>query len=159
MNPETLRVEIIRPVLIYTKMHSQAAENLLVGTAGAESDYGEHFVQIKGPAKGIYQMEPATHSSIWDDYLAYFPELASMARGIASQHLFSSSAQNTHQELVYNIAYATVMARIRYKWIPAKLPEANDIIGLARYWKTHYNTHQGAGKVKDFVNKYSSEGS
>jgi len=34
------------------------------------------------------------------------------------------------------------------------LPNAEDIEGLAHYWKKYYNTVYGSGKVEEFVNNY-----
>ena len=46
------------------------------------------------------------------------------------------------------------MTRIHYLRVPEKLPEANDVEGLARYWKKYYNTSAGKGTEKDFMLKY-----
>ena len=45
--------------------------------------------------------------------------------------------------------YAAAMARVRYLRVPASIP--SDGRGMARYWKTHYNTVLGAGKIEDFI--------
>ena len=34
---------------------------------------------------------------------------------------------------------------------PSALPEYNDIEGMAKYWKTYYNTSQGAGTLERAV--------
>jgi hypothetical protein len=58
---------------------------------------------------------------------------------------------STH--LVTNLTYACALARIRYWVAPAALPEANDVWGHARYWKDHYNTHLGAGRPQEYVER------
>ena len=50
-----------------------------------------------------------------------------------------------------NLAYATAMARMLYWRKPEALPAADDIPGLAAYWKRHYNTAAGRGKPADFA--------
>jgi len=57
------------------------------------------------------------------------------------------------EQLIHNLAYATAIARVIYLRKPEALPAAFDIEGLAKYWKDHYNTYLGAGKVEDFVKK------
>jgi len=52
--------------------------------------------------------------------------------------------------LMVDLRYATAIARLVYWRVPKRLPEADDIEALARYWKTHYNTPLGAGHEADF---------
>ena len=63
-----LRECIIKPTLDSLQMYSQAAEELLVFTCACESLGGTYLKQVKGPALGIYQMEPATYQDIWENY-------------------------------------------------------------------------------------------
>lgn len=66
INCEQLRLYVIRPTLEKIELWSEAAENLLLGTTAQESHMGTYIKQVgKGPALGIYQMEPATHKDIW----------------------------------------------------------------------------------------------
>ena len=61
------RANIIRPVLLVIGGESRAAENLILGTALQESNL-RYLRQLgDGPARGVYQMEPATHDDIWDN--------------------------------------------------------------------------------------------
>ena len=83
-----LRQYVIQPTLTHLNDWSLAAENLLIGTAIQESGLGFHLQHKKCGTIGIYQIDPATHTSIWDEYLAFRPDLASTVRGIASQHDF-----------------------------------------------------------------------
>ena len=46
------------------------------------------------------------------------------------------------------------MARVHYLRVPQPLPAADDIDGLARYWKAHWNTREGAGTPERFVESY-----
>lgn len=49
---------------------------------------------------------------------------------------------------------AIVAARARYRVIPVALPAAENIEGLALYWKFGFNTISGAGTVAKFIDKY-----
>lgn len=137
-----LRRLVIRPSLEYIGLWSQAAENLVVGTALTESR-GEYLKQLgSGPALGLWQMEPATHADIWEHFLAYQDDLADRVRGLQTVR-----ADDFHEELVGNLFYAAAMCRVHYRRVPAALPLPGDKVGLARYWKEHYNTPAGAGTV------------
>lgn len=127
-------------------MWTPAAENLLLGTAATESHLGAYLFQVGGPALGIYQMEPDTFEDIQSNFLAYRPQLAAKVR--------SWAAQETADELVWNLAYATAVCRVHYRRDPEPLPDANDVIGMARTWKRHYNTHRGKGTEADFIAAY-----
>ena len=49
-------------------MHSESAVELLAMICAHESLGGKHRRQVGGgPALGIFQIEPATHNSIWDN--------------------------------------------------------------------------------------------
>ena len=131
-----LREYVIRPTLEHFNEWSLAAENLLIGTAIQESGLGFHIKQQLDGRIGIYQIDAATHSRIWDEYLAYIPDLASTVRGIASQHGF---LQQPHIELATNLKYATAIAWLIYREKDQQLPLDNDIEGLARYWQENYH--------------------
>lgn len=143
------RRTIVRPVLEQMGLHSQAAGNLLIGTALHESAL-TYFRQIGGgPALGLYQMEPATHDDIWANFLSYKPALA------ASVRWWLAGAPEKEEQLVWNLAYATAMCRIHYFRVPHPLPDASNLGAIAAYWKTHYNTAAGVGKEVDFVRTYN----
>ena len=54
-------------------------------------------------------------------------------------------------QLVWNLGYATAMARLVYRRRPEPLPAAEDIPGLAAYWKAHFNTAAGRGTAAKFI--------
>jgi hypothetical protein len=150
---QDFREAVVRPALHAIDHWSPAAENLLVGTAAVESGFMRLRQAGGGPALGIFQIEPATHEDIWDNYLAFRPELSSEVRGLASQHIFH---EDMHRELVGNLFYATAIARIVYLRVKPPLPHADDLQGLADYWKAHYNTPAGAGKPAHFIERYAT---
>jgi len=157
MYPQDFLVGVIQPTLeIISEAHPQIrndehVENLLLGTAVQESGL-RHLFQINGPALGVYQIEEKTHEDVWDNYLAYRPELTSTIRGLASQNTFTSSNENLNRELITNLAYATAIARIIYYRVKAAIPKTLE--GQAKYWKAHYNTRLGKGKPRDYVRNW-----
>lgn len=147
IDPGQLRRLIIRPVLLHLDAHSRAAENLLLGTAAQESHLGEYLAQIGGgPARGIFQMEPATRRDI-DQYLRRKSRLR------LKVEYFKLPALPA--QLYGNLYYAAAMCRIHYWRVTESLPRADDIEGLAAYWKRYYNTPLGHGTITQFLFNYS----
>jgi len=157
MNVKQLREYIIKPTLLTlseydARMNSQIAVDLLVGTCLQESN-ADYVHQLGGgPALGIYQMEPATHDDIWENYLKHRPNLATIIKSLAGERF--SNGKVSSLELIGNINYATAMARVHYWRVPAKLPSPNDILGMGLYWKNYYNTSKGKGTAEEFYKKY-----
>jgi len=148
-----LRKWVVRPTLQKMNLWSESAEQLIMGTAAQESRLGTFLKQIEGPALGIYQIEPTTHQDLWTNYLSYRPEKAALIAGFASRNS-GPLTQPDDQELVTNLAYATVIARMIYFRVPEALPDGTDISALALYWKTHYNTNLGKGKISEFEQNF-----
>ena len=144
-----LRDLVIRPTLRHLDLYSQSAENLLLGTAAMESLMGRYLRQVQGPALGIFQMEPATHADIWDNFLIYRGDLSGSVIKLTVLH------RPRTEQLVWNLQYATAMCRIHYLRVPEGLPDPDDVEGLAVYWKQYYNTHLGKGTVEQFMKHYT----
>lgn len=150
MKSSHLREYVIRPTLEYLGLWSPEAEDLLLGTAAQESHMGHYLHQVRGPAVGIYQMEPTTHQDIWEHYLSGKADLGSKVRSLAAYRWKTSFIPTT--EMHVNLAYATAMARAFYLRKPGAIPK--DLAGWAAYWKQHWNTHLGAGTEEQFVENY-----
>jgi hypothetical protein len=131
------RIRVIRPTLALLELGGPAAENLLLGTALAESRLA-YLCQVGGgPALGLYQCEPATHADLWGNYIAHVDGLPAKVRGLMSD-------RPPLEQLVTNLAYATAIARLHYRRIREALPAAGDAAALSSYHKRHYNTVLGA---------------
>lgn len=132
---------VIRRTLKDLNMWSEAAENLVLGTALQESNL-THLKQLGGgPALGLYQMEPDTHDDIWENYLDYREGEFDVRKAPA-------------ERMITDLTYATAMCRIHYWRRPERLPHAEDAYGMGRYWKQHYNSVEGAGKAEGFERHY-----
>jgi len=179
LNPLHFATMVVRPVLKgmaevteRKSLYSKAAERLVLGTAIQESRLISlrqlaHRDGRRGPALGLYQIEPATHRDVWENYARFRPEIVHFLQQLVPWHegslqvaeegavgqpiIFGWPKDNL---LVWNLAYATAIARLVYYRAPAPLPRANDLEGLARYWKRYYNTTQGAGEGAEFVKAY-----
>ncbi|OGR93728.1 MAG: hypothetical protein A2V88_00735 [Elusimicrobia bacterium RBG_16_66_12] len=153
MDPKQFRELVIGPTLLAIQLHTQAAENLLLGTALVESGL-RHLRQLGGgPARGLYQMEPATHDDHWRNFLIGRDELRVNIEGL----MFA--AMPALEQLVINLGYATAMCRIHYLRVWRQLPEADDVRALAAYWKQWYNTPAGKGNESRFVELYLAHAS
>jgi len=139
---------LIKVVLRKMDDHSPSAVNLLLGTAAQESHFGTYIAQIKGPAMGVFQMEPDTEKDIWQNYLAY------RESEIEKLHLIAGVTGPGGFHLWGNLIYQIMMARYHYRRQPGALPDADDIQGLAQYWKEYYNTFMGRGTVEEFIRNY-----
>ena len=146
--PQEYLAKVIEPVLCSLPgiPASQAAAQLLLGTAIKESGNLKHRKQIGGPALSFFQVEPESHQDIWDNYLKFRPQLKAFVIS-----LMTKPNANKLQELENNESYAAAMARIKYQRCPEKLPSFNDLDAIARYWKKYYNTPLGKGTVKGFL--------
>ncbi len=153
INPVHLKEHVIVPTLKYLDMYSDAAVNLLLGTAAQESGLGHYLVQLNGgPARGIYQMEPFTSNCILRNHVKHRKSLRLKVTSLVGTHAADTDP------MVSNLAYATAMARLHYMRVPFALPHADDVSGLAHYWKEHYNTHLGKGTVEEFMENYARFG-
>lgn len=151
LDEEQLVELIISPVLQHMNLHSPEAVQLLLTTAKTESRL-RYLKQLGGgPALGLWQMEPATHDDIWENYLAYREV---MANSVLAFSFDSDDLAVPHaKQMIGNLWYACAMARVHYMRIPEALPRADDLLGQAQYWKAYYNTSAGAGTVDGFMQK------
>jgi hypothetical protein len=150
-----LRNYIINPPLQAVNLWSESAEILLIGTCGLETNYGSYVKQVGGgPALGIYQMEVATHLDCWKNYL----NRSILGRNVldvsAVSFDFISSLTPPSEPLIYNLYYATLMARVHYLRVKEPLPTATDAVGLATYYKTYYNTNMGKADLSNAVDVF-----
>ena len=149
---------VIRETLEFLNLHSQAAEDLIMGTIAQESRLGTYLKQLgNGPALGIVQMEPATHKDIWINYLRYNQGLSQTLWTLALNNgpFTGTGTYPDVSQLQGNLYYAIAMCRIHYLRIKAPLPQAGDLNGYAAYWKKYYNTVHGRGTEAEFILNYN----
>lgn len=152
MKLKQLRTYIIKPALDAVGLWSLAAENLLVGTCIKESLVGLYVKQTSGPALGPYQHEPATY--IDDIAWVTFDENLPLKRRMLAACSYQEVPPLSH--LMHDWRWATLMCRLHYWRFEEPLPKADDIKGLASYWKRYYNTLDGKGKEEDYVRLYEA---
>lgn len=149
INCSQFRSYIIEPVLSKLQIYSKEAEELLVFTCAVESLGGTYIMQVKGPALGIYQMEPSTHHDIWVNYIRTNSRLATLM----SMH-FDCNRIPDEGRLIYDMFYSTAMARIHYLRVMEALPSSEDKNLIWEYFKQYYNTPKGKAQKDDSIKKY-----
>lgn len=150
LNPRHFVDLVINPALETLGMHSQAAVELLLGTALQESGLRSLRQAGGGPALGLFQMEPATHDDIHLNFLAFRPDLQDKLRSLCS--LFLPEA------LAGSLWYSAAMCRLHYYRKAEPLPAAGNIPDQASYWKRHYNTPLGKGSVTEYLANWKQHG-
>ncbi|ANY85875.1 MULTISPECIES: hypothetical protein [Pseudomonas] len=137
---------VIRPTLIYLDRHCESAEALLLGVAASQSALGSALHDRRG--HGLYRIGETRHQALWDDFLARDPDLASLVRGLASQHAF---LRGPHLELAVNLRYSTAIAWMLIEEQAPRLPAADDLLGLARIWRQIFHPQ---GRLRDFTHAW-----
>tara|TARA_Y100001951_G_C11258481_1_gene250954 strand:+ start:364 stop:855 length:492 start_codon:yes stop_codon:yes gene_type:complete len=135
------------------KYASDDAVSLVWCTGYVESGY-RYIKQIKGPARGFFQLEPSTCVSAVENYFKYRKELQMKAAIVSDtpDSLWGSSSKGRWDSVMEsNIKAGIIHCRIKYWRAPAPMPDS--IEGYAKYWKKYYNTLLGKGEVKGFLKK------
>jgi hypothetical protein len=152
------REHVVIPTLKYLDSeipYSEEAVDLLMLTCAHESTGGTYLRQ-KGMtgtegAFGVYQMELATSSDIWYNFLHHRPCLEGRVAGYRSHSLPS------HIDLITSLAYATAMARVHYWRVAEALPSKDDTRYMSKlgiYAKKYYNTPLGKATSSKYVVDY-----
>lgn len=142
---------IITPALNDLNLYSDNAVELLIFTCAAESQGGKYLHQLKGPALGIYQCEPATHQDLWVNFL--FQRHDFMSR---LQLNFNVVQIPEPSRLIYDLRYATAICRLHYRRFPDELPHREDIEAIWEYYKNLYNTPKGKAKKDKCIKAYEA---
>lgn len=150
--PEHVRRFVIIPALapFPERMRTPAAVELLLGTALKESrlTYLKQGWQTpsdgRGVALGLYQMEPRTYQ----DHVSWLAGRTEL-RALVFPH-----GVRPVTELLTDLILATRMARIHYWRVPAPLPAADDVEGMARYWGQYYQTQRIPEQMAEFARLY-----
>lgn len=146
---QQFRKLIITPVLSDLQIYSRDAEELLVLTCATESLGGHYLTQVNGPAAGIYMMQPTTYTDLWINFIRQRNQLATLM----SLHLGCSRIPEI-ERMIYDLHFATAMARIHYLRVTEKLPPCTDPEAIYAYYKKYYNTSAGKATKADSLAKY-----
>ena len=148
MNRSQLINFVIEPTLQDMKCWSQQAEDLLVMIVAHESVKGEYLHQVKGPAIGIFQMEPKTH----DDVMSYIKK----KRPVLYLLLERYTGINHSSLMAGNLYYATFMARCFFLRFLEAIPENH--VEMSLYAKKYWNTTLGSATPNDYLHAFNTWG-
>ncbi len=153
INTKQFRSLVVRPVLEKLGHWSQEAENLLVMIMSWESKGGTYLKQEEGPALGIYMMEPATHSDLWQRWILHETKIFLYNMATASDLDPDTFIRFHNPEfMIGNLKYATAMARIFFLRIKEPIPLG--LHPLAAYAKKYWNTEKGKATPDDYYQAY-----
>lgn len=141
---------IIVPTLkkMGSRYDSANARMLLLATAAIESRCGYYIKQVKGPAEGIWQMEPATTADIFKECDALRDrEFLNLIRSLKVRSA-------TKYPMVDSPMYACAMARLKYAMDPQPLPDHRYRHEVWEYYKRIYNTIHGASTISKFFSAW-----
>ncbi len=147
---------VIQPVLDQLDMsvgakgqlNTQAAINLILMIAAHESGHLTYSKQVRGPALGFTQMEPATFTWLMEWLGKSKPYL------LDALSFFGPIDSPTPEYMVISPQYAVAAARLNLLRFPEALPHADDLEGLAKYAKKYWNTSAGKATEADYLNAY-----
>lgn len=150
IDADALRRWAVRPALEHLGMWSEAAENLVLGTAAHESGgFGWRTQAGGGPALGLWQIEPATLSDLYANFLAYHGRLLALLTDLRQADVPRDI------DLRDNDRYGAGCCMLLYARHHAPLPvDPNDIPALAAFYKRWFNTPEGAATEKEFADDY-----
>lgn len=150
LDPAALR-QLIKDTLVPLALYSADVEELLMATCAQESLLGTYRHQVHGPAIGIFQDEPGDFYDIWNNCLSG-TKLGVMIGALAS------TQPPLPAELQNNDRFAIAICRAHYLRVKHPLPSASDLMGLWHYYKTYYNSIEGAATQEQFVQNYKLTG-
>lgn len=157
INTKQLRELVVQPVLESLESggipYSEVSRELLLMIAAHESKMG-HYIRQVGCADGIgaygiYQIELATESDTWVNYINYRVNL-----GGSMLQFINEGKRDVIKSLTSDLSYQTAIARVILYRAPEKLPEVGDYVGMAKYCKKYWNTELGKATWEDYLYAY-----
>lgn len=136
-------LDAVDPALRAIGLLTIPARVLMLGTALAESRLVHRRQLGGGPARGLFQIEPATFKDIYGRYLKRKTALLAACNGLLEQ------GADPWAQVEHNDRFACAIARCRYLMDPFPVPW--DATGQAEYHKRVYNTAEGAADPAETV--------
>jgi len=138
---------VVDPTLKKIGLYTPDASSLLVMIAAHESQKGHYIVQTTGQAKGVYQMEDATHDDIILWMKVKKPEMYHKITALVA-------GEPTAMHMVTNLEYSTAMARAFFLRFPETIPSGTE--EQSWYAKRRWNTYLGKATPADYLSAYNT---
>ena len=160
INEKQFRELIIQAPLKAIGLYSEESEALLLSICAQESNGGYYLKQTtegENAALGPYQMQEATYNDIWENTLSK-PEHSDLKLRILTACRYPLIPRA--DVMVYNLWYATIMARVFWLHVKESMPPCPDSsgTGLDKLWllyKKYWNTAAGKATKEEFVAHYN----
>lgn len=152
INSYQLREFIIKPSLLAVGLYTIEDEELLISISAQESADGFYLHQTvggKNAALGIFQMQPDTHDDIWETTLSKRSDLAYKILQVCNYTLKPKA-----EVMVYNLWYATIMARVFWLHVNEPTPGLNEPEVRWALYKKYWNTPKGKATHEEFETNY-----
>lgn len=138
---------IISSVLVYLgEKNPKDWTRLLCLTIATESNMGQFTKQMKGPARGITQVEPSTEREVLAWLHKYHPKTFEHLRKLRVP------AKLGIHEAEYNMAYSIGLCYGVYRMRKVN-PSKKSTKELAALYKKYYNTYKGKATVDGVMTK------
>ena len=144
MNQEQFRLHVVRDALGAAGWWSLAVENLIVATAMVESGLEKLVQDRDGPARGVFQIEKVSYSSVLD----YIKRDSEKVKTITMACNLIALPEEV-DTVIWNLRYAVLITRMFYYRFPDPLPEAFNAQALYDYYSKHYNAGGKATVERD----------
>ena len=118
------------------------AINLLLETAGAETNRGQTKDLSIGAGMGITQIDRLPFLDIKD-------RLRQKDKEAVYNHFNIDTDLVKWEHLRYNPLLCLIFTRLKYKKVPEAIPTTEE--GRAKYWKKYYNSIEGKGTIAHYV--------
>lgn len=150
-----LREFVIRPSLKPLGLWCEDSEELLVATAANGSFVGSYLLDGNG---SIVQIPAGVDLNIYlMSVFDYYDSLRQIFRYPRLDKLIFNSCGFSdfppYSEIIFNMRYATIMARICYFKSDEVLPSHTDIDGILSYYNKHWNGGGNFSLDRDFFIK------
>jgi len=122
-------------------LHSDHCVELLAMICAHESLGGKHRKQIGGPALGLFQIEPVTHNSVWDN--------SDSIRARAKRYGITEDVSKLESDDRYSIW----VARHYLAQDPSPLPKTPE--AMAEYCKSYWN-RTGKATPEKYLNDWQA---
>lgn len=120
-------------------------DTLLLATASQETLLGKWLHQIRGPALGVFQVEPATLDDLLNNYIKSAKRFNRLMQAV------SLPGAEPREQIIFDLRYAAVISRLYYFRVKEPLPAETTFASLWHYYKTYYNTAAGKATERDFA--------
>ena len=142
INHKQLRDLITRVLKEIPSGYSEDAVELLMMIAAHESRLGTYIKQTNGPALGVFQVEPATHDTVWEH------------GGSCKTNANLLAINWSEAGLEYDLRYQIFIARQRLFMFTETIPSNRMVMKMAEYCKRYWNTKHGKATAYDYHEAY-----